>query len=55
MVDTKRPGEQVIEAMRKEKVIIGRLFPAMPNHVRITVGTREEMQKFQTAFLKVTA
>jgi histidinol-phosphate aminotransferase len=55
MVDTKRPGEQVIDAMRKEKVIIGRLFPAMPTYVRITVGTREEMQKFQTAFVKVMA
>ena len=55
MVDTRRPGTEVIEAMRKEKVIIGRLFPAMPTHVRITVGTREEMQRFQTAFLKVTA
>jgi len=55
MVDTKRPGTEVIEAMRKEKVIIGRLFPAMPNYVRVTVGTREEMDKFKAAFLKVTA
>ncbi len=55
MVDTKRPGTEVIEAMRKEKVIIGRLFPAMPNYVRVTVGTREEMDKFKAAFVKVTA
>jgi len=55
MVDTKRPGEQVIEAMRKQNVVIGRLFPALPTHVRVTVGTREEMQKFEAAFLKVTA
>ena len=55
MVDVKRPGDQVIEAMRKEKVVIGRLFPAMPNHVRVTVGTREEMAKFQEAFLRATA
>ena len=55
MVETKRPGEQVIEGMRKENVIIGRLFPALPTHVRVTVGTQEEMNKFKAAFLKVTA
>ncbi len=55
MVDVRRPGDQVIEGMRKEKVIIGRLFPGMPNHVRVTVGTREEMDRFRAAFLKVTA
>jgi len=55
MVDTKRPGQQVIEALQKEKVYVGRLFPAMPTHIRVTVGTREEMDKFKTAFLKVMA
>ena len=55
MVDVRRPGNDVIEGMLKQKVAIGRLFPAMPNHVRVTVGTREEMAKFQEAFLKVTA
>lgn len=55
MVDTGRPGQEVIDGMRQEKVIIGRLFPALPTSVRVTVGTREEMDKFKTAFLKVMA
>ncbi|HEX6894523.1 MAG TPA: pyridoxal phosphate-dependent aminotransferase [Bryobacteraceae bacterium] len=55
MVNTRRPGEQVIDGMRKENVIIGRLFPALPTYVRVTVGTREEMDKFKAAFLKVMA
>ena len=53
MVDTGRPGNQVVMAMRKENVFIGRVWPAWPNHVRVTVGTADEMQKFQTAFKKV--
>jgi histidinol-phosphate aminotransferase len=55
MVDVKRPGDQVIRAMRNEKVYIGRIWPAWPTHVRVTVGTEEEMDKFKAAFLKVMA
>ena len=53
MVDTKRPGNEVVAAMRKEKVYIGRVWPIMPTYVRITVGTRSDMQKFQAAFKQV--
>jgi len=31
------------------------VWPAMPNHSRITVGTVEEMEKFKKALLKVNA
>jgi len=55
MVDVKRPGREIIRALADEKVIIGRVWPAWPTHVRVTVGTREEMAKFQAAFAKVTA
>ncbi len=53
MLDTKRPGQEVRDAMAKENVLIGRIWPIMPTYVRITVGTQEEMAKFQTAFQKV--
>ena len=53
MVDTKRPGQEVRDAMVKENVMIGRIWPIMPTYVRITVGTQEEMAKFQSAFQKV--
>jgi histidinol-phosphate aminotransferase len=53
MIDTGRPGRQVMMAMQKEDVYIGRSWPIWPNHVRITVGTPHEMQVFQAAFEKV--
>ena len=39
--------------MAQQKVFIGRIWPVMPNWVRITVGTHEEMEQFQAAFQKV--
>jgi histidinol-phosphate aminotransferase len=53
MVDTRRPGQEVRDAMAKENVMIGRVWPAMPTWVRVTVGTQDEMAKFQSAFQKV--
>jgi histidinol-phosphate/aromatic aminotransferase/cobyric acid decarboxylase-like protein len=53
MVDTGKPGIQVVMALRKENVFVGRVWPAWPNHVRVTVGTADEMQKFQAAYKKV--
>jgi histidinol-phosphate aminotransferase len=55
MVDVGRPGGQIVEAMRKEKVYIGRVWPSWPTHVRVTVGTQDEMNKFKAAFSKVMA
>lgn len=55
MVDVKRPGEEVILALRKEKIYIGRVWASWPTYVRVTVGTQEEMDRFKTAFLKVMA
>jgi histidinol-phosphate aminotransferase len=50
MVDVKRPGKQLIEAMEARKVYIGRVWPAWPTHVRVTVGTEPEMETFKKAF-----
>jgi histidinol-phosphate aminotransferase len=55
LVEVKQPGDRVATAMRKEKIFIGRTWPSWPTHVRISVGTPEEMEKFQSAFLKVMA
>jgi histidinol-phosphate aminotransferase len=52
MVDVRRPGREFQAAMLKENVAIGRTWSAMPNYVRVTVGTKSEMEKFQTAFVK---
>src|SRR4029077_3683798 len=50
MVDLKRNVKPVIVPMRDRGVHVGRLFPAMPQHLRVTVGTPEEMQSFLSAF-----
>jgi histidinol-phosphate/aromatic aminotransferase/cobyric acid decarboxylase-like protein len=55
MIEVGRPGTEVQTAMRQEKVYIGRVWPSWPTHVRVTIGTPEEMAKFKTAFLKVMA
>jgi histidinol-phosphate aminotransferase len=53
MIDTGRPGKQVIAAMAERNVMIGRTWPIWPNHVRVSVGTPAEMAAFQTAFADV--
>ena len=53
MLDTKRPGKEVRDAMAKENVLIGRSWPIMPTWARVTVGTQDEMERFQAAFQKV--
>jgi hypothetical protein len=39
--------------MAARNVFIGRAWPIWPTHVRITVGTKPEMDKFQAAFQAV--
>jgi histidinol-phosphate/aromatic aminotransferase/cobyric acid decarboxylase-like protein len=53
MLDTKRPAKEVIDAMAAQNVFIGRPWPVWPTHVRITVGTQSEMERFQAAFASV--
>jgi histidinol-phosphate/aromatic aminotransferase/cobyric acid decarboxylase-like protein len=53
MVDTGRPAMELVKAMRSENVFIGRVWPIWPNFARVTVGTADEMQKFQVAYKKV--
>ena len=55
MVATNGPGQKFVGDMFKEKILVGRVWSAMPNHVRISVGTREEMEKYKVAFEKVMA
>ena len=40
----------VIEEFRKRGILVGRPFPPMLNHLRVSVGTPEDMEKFIQAF-----
>ncbi|HEV8629998.1 MAG TPA: aminotransferase class I/II-fold pyridoxal phosphate-dependent enzyme, partial [Thermoanaerobaculia bacterium] len=53
MVDLGQPVKPVIAALRERGVHVGRLFPALPTHLRVTVGTGVEMQAFLAAFATV--
>jgi len=53
MLDTKRPAKEIIAAMATRNVFIGRAWPAWPTHVRTTMGTKSEMERFQTAYQEV--
>jgi histidinol-phosphate aminotransferase len=53
MVQGKGPGRETTEAMLRYKVAVGRSWPALPNHVRVTIGTALEMARFKSAFERV--
>ncbi len=53
MLDTKKPAKAAIDAMAKQNVFIGRIWPAWPTYTRITIGTATEMEQFQAAWQKV--
>jgi histidinol-phosphate aminotransferase len=53
MIDIKRPVRPMIEALRQRGVQVGRAFPALPNHMRVTLGKRPEMETFLSAFHQV--
>jgi histidinol-phosphate aminotransferase len=53
MIDVRKPVTPVIEEFAKKKVLVGRLFPAMPNHMRVTIGTEDDTKKFLVAFREI--
>ena len=55
MFDCKRPVVPLIQAMKERHVHVGRLFPALPNHMRVTIGKSSEMERFVSALKQVTA
>ncbi len=46
MIRAYQGADAVIEHFRKNKVLIGRKFPLMDHHVRVTLGTEAEMREF---------
>ncbi len=48
-----RQVQPVIEEFREKKVLVGRPFPPMTDHMRVSVGTADEMTRFVTAFKEI--
>jgi histidinol-phosphate aminotransferase len=53
MIDLGRDVQDTIEALRARQVFPGRRFAAMPNWLRVSVGTREETSAFLAALRDV--
>jgi len=54
MVDVRRPGRDVAAALRQQGVYVGRSWTSFPNHIRVTIGTKTEMERFKDALLKAS-
>lgn len=55
MMEVGRPGAEFAKAMAAQKIIIGRVWPAWPTKVRVTLGTQEEMEKFKASLVRLWA
>ena len=55
MIDMRREVRPIISAFRERGVEVGRLFPPLPNFMRVTIGTAPEMKAFLTTFREVMA
>ena len=53
MVHTGREIQPLIDEFRAKKVLVGRPFPPMTTHMRVSVGTAEEMDRFMKAFKEI--
>ncbi len=53
MLDVGRPGKEVQAALAAKEMFVGRIWPAWPNSIRITVGLPDEMLAFRKAFSEV--
>jgi histidinol-phosphate/aromatic aminotransferase/cobyric acid decarboxylase-like protein len=43
----------LIGSLKQQGVQVGRVFPALPNHLRVTVGKQSKMETSLAAFREV--
>jgi histidinol-phosphate/aromatic aminotransferase/cobyric acid decarboxylase-like protein len=53
MMDLRRNAQPFREACTKENVLVGRPFPPLDTHVRISIGTLPEMKQAVDVFRHV--
>ena len=53
MVGLRREVNSVTSEFQKRDVLVGRAFPPMTQHLRVSVGTQAEMDKFMAAFKEI--
>ncbi len=50
MIHLQRPVNPVIEAFYQAGIAVGRRFSGLPEHLRVSIGTQAELEKFVAAF-----
>ena len=53
MMETNSPGVEFAKALATQKVLVGRIWPAWPTKVRVSIGTQADMNAFKSAVDKV--
>jgi histidinol-phosphate aminotransferase len=53
MIDLRSEAKPMIAAMRERHVEVGRAFPALPKFMRVTIGTKPQMETFISTFREV--
>jgi histidinol-phosphate aminotransferase len=53
MVGVRRDVREVAQEFAKRDVLVGRPFPPMTQHLRVSVGTADEMKRFVAAFKEI--
>jgi len=53
MVSIGREVQPIIDEFRKRGVLVGRPFPPMTKHLRVSVGSEDEMTRFITVFKEI--
>jgi histidinol-phosphate aminotransferase len=53
MINLRREVKPVIAALQERQVEVGRFFPALPNFLRVTIGTQPQMDAFLTTLRAV--
>jgi histidinol-phosphate aminotransferase len=53
MIDLRRESKTVIASLGERNIQVGRFFRSLPNFVRVTIGTRPQMETFLAKFREV--
>jgi len=55
MIGIRRDVQPIIQDFRQRGILVGRPFPPMMQHLRVSVGSDEEMDRFLAAFKEIFA
>src|SRR5262249_54089776 len=53
MIDVRRSAQEFRAACRERNVLIGRPFPPLDTHIRVSMGTNDEMRRAVDVFKQV--